>query len=125
MGIVDDLILFAEIVTAGGLTAASRKISISKSTLSRRMDDLETALGVHLLHRGPKRFSATEVGFSVYERGLKIKDELKIVTGMVEAYSTHRLAATGAELDESLALSAFGCGRFSRRQIKGELFIPR
>jgi DNA-binding IclR family transcriptional regulator len=45
MGAADDLLLLAEIIAAGGLTAASRKTGISKSTLSRRMDDLEKALG--------------------------------------------------------------------------------
>jgi DNA-binding transcriptional LysR family regulator len=89
MGAADDLLLLAEIIAAGGLTAASRKTGISKSTLSRRMDDLEKALGGHLLHRGPKRFSATEVGISVYERGLKIKDELRAVTGIVEGHTRH------------------------------------
>jgi DNA-binding transcriptional LysR family regulator len=79
MATVDDLILLAEIIGAGSLSAAGRKTGIPKSALSRRMDDLEKALGVHLLQ--PKRFSATEIGASIYERGLKIKDELSAVTG--------------------------------------------
>ncbi len=89
MGTVDDLILLAEIIQAGSLSAASRKTGIPKSTLSRRMDDLEKALGVHLLHRGPKRFFATEIGVSISERGLKIKDELSAVTGLVEGHTKH------------------------------------
>lgn len=89
MGTVDDLILLAEIVAAGSLSAASRKTGIPKSTMSRRMDDLEKSLGVHLLHRGPKRFSATEIGASICERGLKIKDELSAVIGLVDGHTHH------------------------------------
>lgn len=57
MAIVDDLLLLTEIVKAGSLAAASRKTGIAKSTLSRRLDDLEKALGVRLIHRSPQRFS--------------------------------------------------------------------
>jgi DNA-binding transcriptional LysR family regulator len=89
MGTVDDLILLSEIIEAGSLSAASRKTGIPKSTLSRRMDDLEKSLGVHLLHRGPKRFSATEIGVSICERGLRIKNELGAVTGIVEGHTRH------------------------------------
>jgi DNA-binding transcriptional LysR family regulator len=89
MGTVDDLILLAEIIAAGSLSAASRKTGISKSTMSRRMDDLEKSLGVHLLHRGPKRFSATEIGASICERGLKIKDELSAVIGIADGHTRH------------------------------------
>lgn len=89
MGTVDDLLLLAEIVEAGSLSAASRKTGVSKSTLSRRMDDLEKALGAHLLHRDPKRFSATEIGVSICERALRIKDQLSAVTAIVEGHTRH------------------------------------
>lgn len=89
MGTVDDLLLLAEIVEAGSLSAASRKIGVSKSTLSRRMDDLERALGAHLLHRDPKRFSATEIGISICERARKIRDQLGAVTEIVEGHTRH------------------------------------
>lgn len=84
MGIVDDLLLLTEIVNAGSLTAASRKTGISKSTLSRRLDDLEKALGVRLVHRSPQRFSATELGQELCEHGLKIQDELSNALALVE-----------------------------------------
>jgi DNA-binding transcriptional LysR family regulator len=84
MAIVDDLLLLTEIVKAGSLTAASRKTGIAKSTLSRRLDDLEKALGVRLIHRSPQRFSPTEIGRELCEHGAKIQDELGNVWALVE-----------------------------------------
>ncbi len=93
MGTVDDLILLTEIIEAGSLSAASRKTGIPKSTLSRRMDDLEKELGVHLLNRGSRNFAATEIGTSVFERGQKIKDELRTIKALAET-RTQRPAGT-------------------------------
>lgn len=87
MGRVDDLVLFVEVIEAGSLAAASRKTGIPKSTLSRRLDDLEKSLGVHLLHRDPRRFSATEVGSLIYEHGRMIQQELGSVATLVESHT--------------------------------------
>ncbi|MCC8953506.1 LysR family transcriptional regulator [Bradyrhizobium sp. Pear77] len=84
MGTVDDLTLLAEIIEAGSLSAASRKTGIPKSSLSRRIGDLEGQLGVHLVHRGPRYFSPTEIGLSIYERSQKIRDELVAIRALAE-----------------------------------------
>ncbi|MDN5000754.1 LysR substrate-binding domain-containing protein [Bradyrhizobium sp. GCM10027634] len=84
MGTVDDLTLLVEIIEAGSLSAASRKTGIPKSSLSRRIGDLESQLGVHLVHRGPRNFSPTEIGLSIYERGQKIREELVAIKALAE-----------------------------------------
>ena len=84
MGTVDDLTLFVEIVEAGSLSAASRKTGIPKSRLSRRIGDLENQLGVHLLHRGPRNFSVTEIGLTISKRGHKIREELEAVKALAQ-----------------------------------------
>lgn len=89
MGTVDDLILLTEVLEAGSLSAASRKTGIPKSTLSRRMDDLEKELGVHLLRRGPRDFAATEIGATIFERGQKIRDELRAIKALAEVRTKH------------------------------------
>ena len=89
MGTVDDLTLLVEIIEAGSLSAASRKTGIPKSSLSRRIGDLESQLGVHLVHRGPRNFSPTEIGLSIYERGQKIREELVAIKALAED-STNR-----------------------------------
>lgn len=84
MGTVDDLTLLVEIIEAGSLSAASRKTGIPKSRLSRRISDLESQLGVHLIHRGPRNFSPTEIGLSIYERSQKIREELVAIKALAE-----------------------------------------
>lgn len=84
MGTVDDLTLLVEIIEAGSLSAASRKTGIPKSSLSRRIGDLEGQLGVHLVHRGPRSFSPTEIGLSIYQRGQKIREEWAAIRALAE-----------------------------------------
>jgi DNA-binding transcriptional LysR family regulator len=73
MNSAGDLVLFVEIVDAGGLTAASRRTGIPKSRLSRRLSRLEADLGVHLVHRDARRFSVTDIGMQIYECGATIR----------------------------------------------------
>lgn len=89
MKTIDDLILLTEVVEAGSLSAASRRTGIPKSTLSRRLDCLEQQLGLHLLRRDPRNFSATEIGLSVVERGRKIRDELRAIRVLAEVRTRH------------------------------------
>jgi DNA-binding transcriptional LysR family regulator len=89
MGTVDDLTLLVEIIEAGSLSAASRKTGIPKSRLSRRISDLESQLGVHLVHRGPRNFSPTEIGISIYERSQKIREELVAIRALAEDTNNH------------------------------------
>ena len=84
MGTVDDLTLLVEIIEAGSISAASRKTGIAKSSLSRRISDLENQLGVHLVHRGSRNFSPTEIGLSIYERSQKIREELVAIKTLAE-----------------------------------------
>lgn len=77
VGIADDLMLLVEVIEAGSISAASRKTGIPKSRLSRRIEDLENNLGAHLLKRGPRNISVTEIGLTISKHGLKIRDELQ------------------------------------------------
>jgi DNA-binding transcriptional LysR family regulator len=53
---------FQLVATHGGFGKASRASGRSKATLSRRMADLEEALGVRLIERGAQRLVLTEAG---------------------------------------------------------------
>ncbi len=75
MAMGDDLSLLAQVIEAGGFTAASRRTGIPKSRLSRRIADLETRLGVTLIHRDARRFAVTELGLRLYRHGAAIRAE--------------------------------------------------
>jgi DNA-binding transcriptional LysR family regulator len=63
---LNDLMYFAQVVEHGGFSAAERVLGISKSRLSRRVAELETALGVRLLQRSTRKLALTEAGQLFY-----------------------------------------------------------
>lgn len=65
---INDYLLFADVVKEGSFAAASRRVKIPKSTISRRIGNLETRLGVRLVERSTRRFRVTEIGQAFYER---------------------------------------------------------
>ena len=59
--------LFAEVVAAGSLSAAGRKLRISPAMVSKRLARLEGRLGARLVHRTTRRLSLTRVGETFHE----------------------------------------------------------
>lgn len=64
---LNDLVLFAAAVEQGGFAAASRRLGIPKSTISKRVAELEDALSARLIHRTSRAFALTELGRDFYE----------------------------------------------------------
>lgn len=54
--------LFAQTVRAGSINAAARELELPKSTISRRLNQLEQEQGVRLVHRGRQGLRLTDVG---------------------------------------------------------------
>ena len=54
--------VFAEVVSAGSLSAAARRLGLTPSAVSQHLRLLETALGLALLHRSTRRLTLTEAG---------------------------------------------------------------
>jgi DNA-binding transcriptional LysR family regulator len=54
--------IFAEVVSAGSLTAAASRLGMSPSAVSQHLRQLEQALGLTLLHRSTRRLTLTEAG---------------------------------------------------------------
>lgn len=64
---LNDMLFFAEVVDRGSFAAAGRSLGLPKSTLSRRIADLEARLGLRLLQRTTRKLSLTEAG-EIYHR---------------------------------------------------------
>jgi len=56
------MLLFAEVVATGGITAAAERLGLRKSTVSRRLSALEARLGLRLVERNMRRLRLTEAG---------------------------------------------------------------
>lgn len=59
---LNDLLAFVQVVDHGGFAAAGRALGIPKSTLSKRLSELEKAIGVRLIQRTSRSFTVTEIG---------------------------------------------------------------
>lgn len=57
-----NLALFAHVVEHGSFSAAAQALGMPKSTLSRRISDLEQQQGVRLLNRTTRKLTLTDVG---------------------------------------------------------------
>lgn len=58
----NDVFYFVQVAERRGFTAASHALGISKSNLSRRIQQLEQDLGVRLLNRTPRQLALTDAG---------------------------------------------------------------
>lgn len=63
-----DLDTFVLVATAGSMTAASAKLGVPKSTVSRRISRLEEELGLSLVTRTPNRVRLTSQGALLRDR---------------------------------------------------------
>jgi len=67
---LNDFYYFVQVVDRGGFTSAERTLHIPKSTLSGRIQRLESDLGVRLLNRTSRRFGMTEAGKEFYQHAV-------------------------------------------------------
>lgn len=79
------LFLFCKYVEAGSLSAASRNLNVSKSTLSKSLTDLEAHLQVKLVHRSTRSFKLTEVGEEIYQHARILCDELNLIDDIAKS----------------------------------------
>jgi DNA-binding transcriptional LysR family regulator len=59
---------FVKVVEAQSFTAAARSLGLPKSSVSRRVTELEKELGVPLLHRTTRKLALTEAGRAYFEQ---------------------------------------------------------
>jgi DNA-binding transcriptional LysR family regulator len=71
------LTLLVEILDAGNLSAAARKLKMTRANVSYHLTQLEKSLGVQLVRRTTRSVAPTEVGLRLYQHGLAIQNELR------------------------------------------------
>lgn len=70
--------LFVQVVEQGSFTKAAEFCELPKSTVSRRIRDLEQSLKTRLLERTTRRLHLTEVGEAFYHKARQILQEIEI-----------------------------------------------
>lgn len=70
------MLVFARVVHAGSFTTAARELGMPKSTVSRKVAELEERLRARLLQRTTRKLSLTDVGRTYYDYCARILSEV-------------------------------------------------
>lgn len=81
----DDLVLFSAVAEQGSLVGAASALNVPKATVSRRLANLESALGQRLLHRSTRRLTLTDFGRELLEHGRRVAEELSSAQDFVHS----------------------------------------
>ncbi|WP_434136912.1 LysR family transcriptional regulator (plasmid) [Pseudomonas luteola] len=80
---IDDIEAFVAVIHSASLSQAAQALSITQSAITRRVQNLEEALGVTLLNRQTKPLTPTALGRRVYEQCVHILRAVGTLKGMV------------------------------------------
>jgi DNA-binding transcriptional LysR family regulator len=69
------IVIFAAVADTGSFTAAANALAMPKSTVSRKVVELEKRVGARLIQRTTRRLSLTDVGRVYYEHCARISQE--------------------------------------------------
>ncbi|HZO45045.1 MAG TPA: LysR family transcriptional regulator [Xanthobacteraceae bacterium] len=74
---LDAMNAFARVVSAGSYAEAARRMGLTRSAVSKAVNELEHLLGVRLLDRTTRRVTPTEAGRAYHERVVGILAEVE------------------------------------------------
>lgn len=94
---LNDLYFFCLVVEQKSFTKAGQSIGITKSKISRRISELESRLGVRLLHRSTRKLALTDIGQIFYQHCKAMVDEAQSAqeaTELVQSKPRGRIRVT-------------------------------
>src|SRR5690606_29761061 len=72
---LNDITLFVEVARRKSFSLAARALAMPTSTLSRRISQLEQAIGLRLINRNTRRLELTDAGAAYLQRCQGLVDE--------------------------------------------------
>ena len=114
---LNEIVVFAKVVETRSFTAAAQQLGLPKSTVSRKVSQLEERLAARLLQRTTRKLSLTEIGQAYYERCQRIVADIAAAEQLVgDMQTTPRgLLKVTAPVD----LGAFRLGEMTARFLAG------
>lgn len=83
---LNDIVVFTKVVETKSFTGAAEQLGLPKSTVSRKLAQLEERLGVRLVQRTTRKLALTDIGEAYYERAARIVADVaaaeQVVTDM-------------------------------------------
>ncbi|HUQ05036.1 MAG TPA: LysR family transcriptional regulator [Kofleriaceae bacterium] len=83
MSDLNEIVVFAKVVETKSFTAAAQQLGLPKSTVSRKVSQLEERLATRLIQRTTRKLSLTEAGQAFYERCARIVTEIALAEQLV------------------------------------------
>ena len=74
---LNEIAVFTRVAQAGSFTAAAKALGMPKSTVSRKVAELEERLDARLLQRTTRKLSLTDAGRTYFDYGVRIVNELE------------------------------------------------
>ncbi len=105
---LNEIAIFVKVVDAGSFTGAAKSLGLPKSTVSRKITQLEERLGVRLLQRTTRTLSLTDTGSAYYNQCSRIisdVEEANIAVTEMQSTPTGLLRITAPVLFGSRILS--------------------
>ncbi|MCX7124892.1 MAG: LysR family transcriptional regulator [Gammaproteobacteria bacterium] len=90
--VINDVTVFIEVINSGSFVGAAHKIGISKPSVSRQINQLESRLKTKLIKRTTRKLSLTEAGQILYDRCKNFDDSL---SGAIAEIANLRECPTG------------------------------
>lgn len=111
---LNDILVFTKVVETRSFTGAAEQLGLPKSTVSRKLAQLEERLGVRLVQRTTRKLALTDIGQAYYERCSRIVSDVaaaeQLVTDM-QSTPRGRVRIT-APIDISTRYLGAICARF-------------
>ena len=80
---LNEIAVFTRVVQAGSFTAAARLLAMPKSTVSRKVSELEERLNARQLQRTTRKLSLTDAGRTYFDYGVRIVNEIEAAESAV------------------------------------------
>jgi DNA-binding transcriptional LysR family regulator len=74
---LNEMVVFARVVQTGSFTKAGAELGMPKSTVSRKITELEARLGARLLQRTTRKLGLTDAGRTYYDHCARIVVEME------------------------------------------------
>jgi DNA-binding transcriptional LysR family regulator len=113
---LNDFFYFVQVVDRSGFTAAGRSLRVPKSTLSHRVQQLESHLGARLLNRTSRRFGMTDAGQEFYRHAVAMLREAEEAENAIR----HRLNEPAGSVRCTAAVAT---AQFAMREMVADFLI--
>lgn len=79
------LTLLVDIIDAGNLSEAARRLKMTRANVSYHLSQLERSAGLQLVRRTTRRLEPTDAGLRLYQHGMGIQNEMQAARESISA----------------------------------------